>query len=187
VLLASGYYILHSSVRFLPAGGWSPVEHQSLLCRVYRHGNLSDGRAKRPHSFSHHPVPIKCLSGGVEVLSHLCIFPNCWRDTCYAFHIVTYTGLAWIIIMGSGFDDWVYWHFYTITLNYYSSQSILTAEASLHSASRSATLCTSLLLRIHWMRCVGNRVFIPKQRVGFLSVYNLLSGNDSFAVRCCPL
>jgi hypothetical protein len=43
--------------------------------------------------------------------------------------------------MGSGFDDWVYWHFFTLTINYYSSQSILTPEASLHSASRSTTDC----------------------------------------------
>jgi hypothetical protein len=43
------------------------------------------------------------------------------------------------IIVGSAFDDWVYWHFFTITINYYSSESILTAEASLHSASRSMT------------------------------------------------
>jgi hypothetical protein len=45
--------------------------------------------------------------------------------------------------MGSGFDDWVYYHFFTITINYYSSQSILTAEASLQSASRSTTDCKS--------------------------------------------
>jgi hypothetical protein len=33
--------------------------------------------------------------------------------------IVTYTGLAWliIIIMVSGFDDWLYWH-----VNYNGSQ-----------------------------------------------------------------
>jgi hypothetical protein len=36
-------------------------------------------------------------------------------------HIVTYLGLAWLIIMGSGFDDWICWHFFTITLNYNSS------------------------------------------------------------------
>jgi hypothetical protein len=29
-------------------------------------------------------------------------------------------------------------------------------------------------------RCMGNHVFIPKQRLSFLSVYNLLPGNDSF-------
>jgi hypothetical protein len=37
---------------------------------------------------------------------------------------VTYKGLAWLIIMGFRFDDWVYWHFFTITVDYYSSQSI---------------------------------------------------------------
>jgi hypothetical protein len=26
--------------------------------------------------------------------------------------------------MGSGFDDWIYWHFFTITVNYDSSQSM---------------------------------------------------------------
>jgi hypothetical protein len=43
--------------------------------------------------------------------------------------------------MGSGFDDWIYWHIFTITVNYYiySSQSILIAEVSLHFASRSTT------------------------------------------------
>jgi hypothetical protein len=30
-------------------------------------------------------------------------------------------GLAWLIIMGSGFDDWVYWHFFIITVDYNSS------------------------------------------------------------------
>jgi hypothetical protein len=36
-------------------------------------------------------------------------------------HIVTSQGFAWLIIMGSGFDNWVYWHFFTITVNYKSS------------------------------------------------------------------
>jgi hypothetical protein len=35
--------------------------------------------------------------------------------------IVTYSGLAWLIAVGSGLDDWVYWHFFTITVNYSSS------------------------------------------------------------------
>jgi hypothetical protein len=37
------------------------------------------------------------------------------------------------------FDYWIYCHFFTITTNYYSSQSMLTIDASLHSASRSTT------------------------------------------------
>jgi hypothetical protein len=30
-------------------------------------------------------------------------------------------GVAWLIIMGSGFDDRIYWHFFTIAVNYNSS------------------------------------------------------------------
>jgi hypothetical protein len=36
-------------------------------------------------------------------------------------NIVTHKGLAWLIIMGSRFRDWIYWHFFTITVNYDSS------------------------------------------------------------------
>jgi hypothetical protein len=68
------------------------------------------------------------------------------RATCvYYLRYVTYFGLAWLIITGSGFDDWLYRHFFIITINYYCSQSILTAEASLHSASRSTTPANDLL------------------------------------------
>jgi hypothetical protein len=44
---------------------------------------------------------------------------------------VTYSEFAWLIIRGSGFDDWVC-HFFTITINYDNSQS-MTAHDSLHS------------------------------------------------------
>jgi hypothetical protein len=33
--------------------------------------------------------------------------------------------------MGSGFDDWVYWHFFTITVNYKSSHIELLNEVCL--------------------------------------------------------
>jgi hypothetical protein len=36
-------------------------------------------------------------------------------------YIVMYKWLPWLIIMDSGFDDWIYWHFFTITVNYNSS------------------------------------------------------------------
>jgi hypothetical protein len=36
-------------------------------------------------------------------------------------HIFTYSWLACWIMLGSGFDDWVYWHFFTIRVNYNSS------------------------------------------------------------------
>jgi hypothetical protein len=34
-----------------------------------------------------------------------------------------YSGFAWLIIMGSGLDDWIYWYDLTITVSYNSSQS----------------------------------------------------------------
>jgi hypothetical protein len=37
------------------------------------------------------------------------------------FYIVKYSGFAWRIIMGCIFDDWVYWYFFTITVDYNSS------------------------------------------------------------------
>jgi hypothetical protein len=42
-------------------------------------------------------------------------------------HIVTYVyeELAWLIIMGSGSDDWVYGHFFKSTVNYKSSHTEL--------------------------------------------------------------
>jgi hypothetical protein len=55
-------------------------------------------------------------------------------------HIVTCPGLAWLITMGSGLDGFTGTTI-TITINYYSLQSILTAKASLHSATRSMTEC----------------------------------------------
>jgi hypothetical protein len=42
--------------------------------------------------------------------------PSCVEKYCHM-----YEGLAWRIIMGSRFDDWVYWHFFTITVEYNSS------------------------------------------------------------------
>jgi hypothetical protein len=35
-----------------------------------------------------------------------------------------YKGFAWLITVGSGFHYWVHWHFFTITVNYNSSQSM---------------------------------------------------------------
>jgi hypothetical protein len=40
-------------------------------------------------------------------------------------NIATYSGFAWLITMGSGFDDWVYWHFFTITVDYNGSHTEL--------------------------------------------------------------
>jgi hypothetical protein len=62
-------------------------------------------------------------------------------------YIVTCRGVRVTKIAGSRLDDWIYWHFFAITINYYSSQTILTAEASLHSVSRvSDSLQTTFII-----------------------------------------
>jgi hypothetical protein len=64
------------------------------------------------------------------------VFIGCWcvtlslsftRETCDVFRPGRYchvSRIPWIIIMGSRFDDWIYWHFFTVTTNYNSSQSM---------------------------------------------------------------
>jgi hypothetical protein len=42
------------------------------------------------------------------------------------------SGLAWLIIMRSGLDDWIYWHFFTVAMNYDFSH-LMTVYDSLHS------------------------------------------------------
>jgi hypothetical protein len=51
----------------------------------------------------------------------------------YTEYNAMYKGFACLITMGSGLDGWIYWHFFTITTNYDSSQS-MTVYDSLHSS-----------------------------------------------------
>jgi hypothetical protein len=37
---------------------------------------------------------------------------------CIYVYMVTYYGLSWRIIMGSRFGDWIYWYFFTVTVDY---------------------------------------------------------------------
>jgi hypothetical protein len=77
------------------------------------------------------PLPDSCgLSYAASVfnmiidpqhIGYLRIHLRCKNFTAVKIHTVTYRGLAWLIIMGSGFDDWVYWHFFTFALDYESS------------------------------------------------------------------
>jgi hypothetical protein len=62
-------------------------------------------------------------------------------------YIVTCWGLAWLIIMGSGVDDWIYWHFFTVTLTYDSSR----IELSLTNLSEESLTDLSLNLRLPWL------------------------------------
>jgi hypothetical protein len=47
---------------------------------------------------------------------------NLQHSGSYSNRTVTCREKAWLIMMDSGFDDWIYWHFFTITLNYNSSR-----------------------------------------------------------------
>jgi hypothetical protein len=62
--------------------------------------------------------------------------------------VVTYEGFAWLIIMGSGLDDCIYWHFCNNynqlqqhTINLQPNPSSLTTKVSMYSASSFTTDC----------------------------------------------
>jgi hypothetical protein len=67
------------------------------------------------HSSVTNRLPSRCL--GIDAPS-ICVSGACPN-------IFTYFWLAWLIIMGSRFDDWVCWHFFTITVNYNISHTEL--------------------------------------------------------------
>jgi hypothetical protein len=72
------------------------------------------------------------LIGIILPLQCVCVF-ICIYSGIYSIYIFFYTsGFLWRITMGSWFDDWIYWHFFTSTINYDSSQS-MTVYDSLHS------------------------------------------------------
>jgi hypothetical protein len=49
----------------------------------------------------------------------------------YGLNIVTYEGFAWLIITGSGLDDSIYWHFFTVTINCNSSNEWVSKTRSI--------------------------------------------------------
>jgi hypothetical protein len=76
------------------------------------------------------------LSGCRPFRSQLdCYFTNFQFVACLWIycHVL---GVAWRITMGSGFDDWIYFHFFTITVACKSSHTELFANLSLLSESR---------------------------------------------------
>jgi hypothetical protein len=52
----------------------------------------------------------------------------CWfhvmQATCSSETYSYLCGVSWLITTSSGFDDWIYWHFFAITINYNSSRSV---------------------------------------------------------------
>jgi hypothetical protein len=116
--------------------------------------------------------------------------------------------LAWLTIMDFGSDDWIYWHFFTITTNYNSSHTelllhdvcltnlrqisgrspLLTNEFPFYNCQRTEQRSppprVPLLLFMSALSrtpCVNSEA----ETVWFLSVYSLLPGNGLFvAIRC---
>jgi hypothetical protein len=62
--------------------------------------------------------------------------------------------------MGSGFNDWNYWHFFTITTNYNSSQKLHNEE--LHNLYSSAS--TIRMIKSRRMRWPGAVTRMGKKR-----------------------
>jgi hypothetical protein len=58
--------------------------------------------------------------------------PNTEMSVIRFQNIVTCKGFGWRIIMDSGLDEWIYWNFFTITVNYSSSHiELLLNECSM--------------------------------------------------------
>jgi hypothetical protein len=108
-------------------------------------------------------------------------------------NIVTYSGFVWVIITGSGLDDWICWHFFTIT-PIVTAHSQLTAQDSLHSLLDLECLlfpCDELRtknsFRLNWMKndnsAEPNRDHHLQQLVFILSAVRC-HGNVCLVVRC---
>jgi hypothetical protein len=82
--------------------------------------------------------------------------------------IVTYEGLAWLIITGSGLDDWIYWHF---DYSYNQLQSILAA----HNWLLSKTFSIPYWLRVPSLPTVTDLVPIYESVTSSASVVRWLT------------
>jgi hypothetical protein len=68
-----------------------------------------------------------CSNILVPPLWHFCLISNIiceFMDLSQNIIYYLIFWIPWLIITGSGFHDWIYWHFITITINYNSSQSM---------------------------------------------------------------
>jgi hypothetical protein len=100
------------------------------------------------------------------------------------------------MIMGSGFHDWVYWHFFTITVDYNGSHIELLKDVCLTNLSEESVTNLRLIFttRIHectaFYNCYAAGMEIAMSKcspvvTGITLFSDLLPGNDSFAaIRC---
>jgi hypothetical protein len=117
-----------------------------------------------------------------------------WTLTSVIVHIITYRRLAWLIIMGSRFDDWIYW---TPLLQL---QSLITAHNQWLSATRSIPCWARSVfssrvtnderkIPAHTLNCLEGRLsheWILKSIHGSLYRLVRIHGN-SFVTKTCLL
>jgi hypothetical protein len=70
------------------------------------------------------------------------------KEIFVLLHIVMCKQFAWLIIIGSRFDDWVYWHFFRITVDYNSSHSELFLNVSEESLTNLRLISTTPLISL---------------------------------------
>jgi hypothetical protein len=107
---------------------------------------------------------------------------------CHVFWV------SWLIITGSGLDDWIYWHFY---YNYSSLQSIITANnrwlpktRSIHYWTTSVFFLVFLLLWLTWFWFANPSLTNHQRRMNSTGLCYIcplkLSNNSSFITPCEP-
>jgi hypothetical protein len=86
------------------------------------------------------------------------------RDYIYKYILPRVPGLVWLILMGSRFDDWIYWHFFIITVNYNSTHiELLLHDVCLtHTVWRISRRSLYRLARIHENPC---KLFVVTKNV----------------------
>jgi hypothetical protein len=94
----------------------SPINFSEMLpCRIKRHLPNSFGSDSRSHETEGLADRQTDIHDLWRNLSKDLQFEISWKlIQRFPSHdkILTRIGVTWLIIMGSGLDDWIYWHFY---------------------------------------------------------------------------
>jgi hypothetical protein len=92
---------------------------------------------------------------------------------------------AWLIIVGSGYDDWVYWHFITITINCNSSHIdlLLNDICLLNLYEDSLTALESELESLHDWRFTANQFVLATIPLGLRPEFFFLNWTLAVVVR----
>jgi hypothetical protein len=122
---------------------------------------------------------------------------NTWTvdEYIYIYIYSHVSGFTWLIIVGFVFDDWIYWHFFTITVDYNSSHiELILNDVCLTNLSDWFLLSNSRINSLLYLPRGPDRRHHVEQLIllccpvschGNLVFSNFLPGNDSFvAIRC---